>query len=167
MRIKYTWNKAELAERLKTAKKNLDKANVRTINGATLAGMRFARRIAPRKTGSLIKNITRRSVVRKGKVVSGSLVSTVNKNFPYHLWVNEDIKRVRLPIRKTRFGKWPKSSTRIRAPLYWTRSFAYRETRHTGVPGYFRLTHEFLRKKFPEIYQNELKKSLKMSGLKG
>lgn len=144
--------------------KQLPKANIKSVKGATLWGQRWARRMAPVYEGKLKAGIKRRQVQRKGKVVSSSLVSTVPKAFPYHFWVNEvkGFKRVRLARKRTRTGNWPSRSVRNRWPKIYTKRLLYRQTRHTGVPGYFTKTFNLLAKKFPEITQKELTRTLKI-----
>lgn len=133
----------DIAGRLKRAEQGIRRANIKSVRGATLAGQRFARRIAPVKSGDLKAGITRKPITRKGKVTGSALISKVSKPFPYQKWVNEDIKTLKL------FGRG-----RLRT---------YRSTRHTGVPGYFNLTAIYLAKKFPQLALTELNKELKIA----
>lgn len=155
---------SDIAGRLKRAEQGIRRANIKSVKGATLAGQRFARRIAPVKTGELKEGIIRKPIVRKGKTIGSALISKVNKPFPYQKWVNEDIKTVRLPTtpqwsheRRTRGGRSYVYRKRPSAPR------AYRSTRHTGVPGYFNLTAIYLAKKFPQLALTELNRELKIA----
>ena len=158
--LRVTSNAGDLAKRMHQSITQLDRTVIKSMNGVTLAGQRFARRIAPRATGALYRGIQRRPVMRQGKVFSSALVSTVNKPFPYQKWVNEDIKTVSLPIAK-HHGHWPLGKFRSE---WTTQKWRYRDTKHTGVPGYFNLTFRFLQKRFPVELQKGLKRTLKMGG---
>jgi len=154
-------NIKEVQRNFNRAQGAIMRANVKTVKGITKAGQRFARSIAPSATGDLKEGIIIRPVKRKGKVVSSALISKVNKRFPYQKWVNEDIKTVTLPIRRTRFGSWPRASTRKSNPRKWTRKFTYRQTDHTGTPGYFNLTIKEMQKKILPVAKANLKTELK------
>jgi len=154
----------EYAERLRKAGNMLKKANIKTIKGATLWGQRYARRLAPHKSGALKRRIQRRPIKRKGNVVSSTLVSTVPKSFPYHFWVNETpgYKYARLARKRARSGAWPTKRLRARWPKHYVKRFLYRQTKHTGIPGYFTKTSMALAKKFPQIAVKEMIRTLKI-----
>lgn len=135
--IQVTSNAQDIARRFREARTNLKKANIKSHRGAAFEGMKFARKIAPVKTGFLKSHI---KVERHGN--SSVLRSYANKNgFPYHLWVNENIPTVTLA----------------------GRSRTYKSTRHTGVPGYFRETFLMLAKYFPKFTYNNVSKALRAS----
>ena len=158
--IRMSTDAKDLARRLHKATIELNGAIIKSVNGATFAGQRFARRIAPRATGALYGGIQRQPARKVGKVIVGAIVSKVNKPFPYQFWVNEDIKTVALPIAKYG-GHWPSGKYRNKLT---TREWRYRDTKHTGIPGYFDLTYELLKKRLPVEMQIELRKTLKMGG---
>lgn len=160
--MKVTSNAGDLARRFDLAAKRLNQTNIKTIRGVTLAGQRFAREISPVKSGALYRGIERRAVHSRGNVVSGSIISSVPKSFPYQFWVNEDIKSVHLVKRMTRFGKFPTSKTRNSNLNYWTKLTAYRQTKHTGIPAYFDLTFKHLSEVLPVTMKAELIKTLKV-----
>lgn len=140
---------SDLKGRLERAKLGIRRANVKSVKGATLAGQRFARSIAPVKTGELKAGIIRKPVVVKKKVVSSALISVVpdrgwsKSGLPggYNWWVNENVKSIRL------FGRG--------------RPRTYRSTRNTGVPGYFRLTAKYVSQIFPKFAIREINRELK------
>ncbi len=131
-------NADQVAMKFANAERMIMKTAVKSINGVTLAGERFAKRIAPVKDGELKKGIYRKPIIRKGKEVSKSLVSTVPGDFAYNKWVNVS------PGFETVKGR------------------TYRSTRHTGVPGYFTLTAKYMSKIYAPMAMKELKKGLKI-----
>ena len=146
-------NAEELGQRFGLAAKMIEKANIKTMKGVTYWGEIIAKRLAPEASGDLKRRIKRKPIKRNGKIVSSSLESTVPRHgkyyFPYHFWVNENIRSVRL---KPPFGDG--------------RRRTYRSVARTGVPGYFRLTAELLAKKFPAMVQKELIRTLKILEVK-
>ena len=137
------------------------RSNVKTIKTMMKWGQRRARSLAPRDKGALKAGIIIRDVKQSGKVVSAVLISKVNKAFPYQKWVNEDIKTVTLPTVYYRsIKKWPKGENR---GVWNTRKWRYRNTKHTGTPGYFRIMTEEMKKKFPVEAVKNLKTELKIA----
>ena len=154
----------DIVQNFERAKAGIMRTSIKSVKGATLAGQRFARRIAPVATGALKAGIIRRPVMRKGKQVSSVLISKVDKPFPYQKWVNTNIKYVTLPTRRTRYGTWPTSSTRTKwARKGLMRRWRYAQTKHTGLPGYFNLTADYLSKVFPQMAVQKLKSELKIA----
>jgi len=161
--IKITSNIKEVQAKFRQAERGILKAQVKTVKGATLAGQRFARRIAPVDTGALRQGIIRRPVIRKGKVVSSALISTVNKSFPYQKWVNEDIHTVTLPtVKFQRIGKWP-TARWLDAHQDKLKKWTYRSTSHPRGAGYFNLTAAYMSKIFPQFAVKELNTELKIA----
>jgi hypothetical protein len=104
------------------------------------------RRLAPRKTGNLIRTIHR----RKNSVE----VSGVSKDgFPYIHWINETpgagLEKINLARRPTQSGKWPRRSTRNRNPSKWTQLLAYRDCpNRTGEPRFFFIAQDLARERY-------------------
>lgn len=154
----------EVQRKFNQAERAIQRANVATVKGAVRAGQRYARSIAPSASGALKEGIITKPVVRKGKVVSSALISKVPGDFPYQKWVNENIKTVNLPRRRTRYGTWPRASTRRKwEKIGLMRRWKYRETKHSGVPRYFDLTFERMKQMMPELALREMKTQLKIA----
>jgi len=153
-----------VADKFGKAAKGIARANIKSMKGATLWGLRAARRMAPTKKGALKKGIRRKPIRRKGKIVSSSLVSTVPGSFPYHFWVDEvpGYKYARLAKKRLASGSWPTRAIRNRWPRIYTKRMLYRQTKHSGVPGYFNKTALLLSKKFPLLTFKNLSKTLKI-----
>ena len=146
--------------KLQRVPRAIQRANVKSIKTVLKWGQRRARSLAPQATGDLKAGIIIRSIKRSGKVVSASLISKVRKSFPYQKWVNEDIKTVTLPtVYYKSIKKWPTGATRKRLGI--ERKWRYRNTNHSGTPGYFRITFNEMKKKFPAIAMGNLKSELK------
>ncbi|MBI2136559.1 hypothetical protein HYU06_05800 [Candidatus Woesearchaeota archaeon] len=138
--IKITTNAADIAKRFQVAVAKLENAKVKTHRGAAAAGQRFARNIAPRKTGRLKQGITIIRYKNSTALISKAIGAN---NFPYNLWVNENIRTVRLNGRGRRR--------------------TYASTNKTGVPRYFDLTTQFLQTYFPMELKNNVNRALRSS----
>ena len=125
--IQITSNAKELAERLDMAISKLANVTIKTHRRAAEKGMQFARRISPVKSGFLKSHITYRTFTNHSVIRSYAI--NRKTGFPYNLWVNENIRTVRLRGRQR----------------------TYASTRHTGIPAYFDVTFNYLTTFFPEL----------------
>ena len=131
-------NAADLSRRFEEAERNILRAKVKTLRGALQAGARYARRLAPVKTGDLKSNIRVVPIKATKDMTYGSIVSDVNKSFPYHLWVNGNIKSIRIGNKRR----------------------TYASTRHTGIPGYMNWTFKYVKLIVPATAKVELNNGL-------
>lgn len=147
----------QLAQNFRKAAKDFERMPLRTINQITMAGQRFARRIAPVHTGNLKEGIRRTKAIKKRDMTEGSIISSVPKSFPYHFWVNEEpgFQTVKLPT-VSFGGKFP--TRKYRQTHKTERPMRYAETRHTGMPGYFTKTAELLQKNVGKKFNVEVKR---------
>ncbi len=162
--IKVTGAK-EVAKKFERLQTKLPKNAIKAIRKSLVYGRRRAREMAPVKTGDLRAGIRFKVFPQKG---FGVLMSTVSKDFPYHFWVNEvpGYKYATLARRRTRSGKWPTRAIRNRWPRIYTKRWLYRNTKHTGVPGYFNKTIKLMEKKYPATMRRAVKNAISQSGFK-
>ena|SRR3990167_11229038 len=146
-------NIKEVREKLKQAKRALGRAAVKTHRGAAFQGQRFARSIAPVETGRLRNNI-RIQRYKNSTALTSSAISQDSYRFPYHLWVNRNIRTI--------IGRWP-YFTNGRRIAYGgaSHSPSGKPIRWTGVPGYFDVTVEMIKKKFPQDARTNVNRALR------
>lgn len=104
------------------------------------------RQMAPLKTGHL-----RGGIARRGNQVTVR-ASNPENGFPYIHWINATpgtgLRAIRLARRPTRYGTWPRRSTRDANPGYWTQLRTYASTNHTGEPGFYWIAQADTRRYF-------------------
>ena len=118
----------------------------------------LSKKNAPRKSGVLRGNI------RKRKLKSGRWVaeSWVPGKFKYNMWVNKNIKTVRLPtVYFKNIGKWPTSKYRKRHGA--EKKWLYSQTNHSGLPGYWDLATNKTRRHFNRVAVKNARKSLRIT----
>lgn len=130
--------------------KKVKEASILTHREAASLMAVQAKKLAPRKGGALLAGIR----VRHGKTKS-TVSSTVDKNFPYHFWVNRTAPYITLTWPKGAFTKRGGKSLSI-APGTTAR---YGETPNwnwTGTKGYFDLARDHVVKKYNLIAKKHL-----------
>lgn len=108
--------RAVMRQRISRIEKLAQRNPLRASSFATLHN----KRMAPRKSGRLLSNIRK---IKRGPA-RWVVESWVPGDFKYNLWVNENIRTVRLPV-TSNFKTGPRVAR------------TYKSTRHTGTPGYF------------------------------
>ena len=132
--------------------KKLRRAGIRSQKKAAQLMVLEAKKLAPKRTGGIIRGLQAFHRVKYSKVIS-----RVFKSFPYNLWVNETTpyKRIRL-IPKFR----PKGmKKRVR--------FFYSEVNVTGTPGYFTIATMKVAKVFPKIVLQNTRMALQATATTG
>jgi hypothetical protein len=126
--------------------KSLRNAGIKSHRDAAHLMSLKAKRNAPRKSGALIAGIR----TRYGKVNS-SVESTVPKDFPYNLWINQTppFQRIRL-----RFPFTPRG-------LDGRKKYGYNEIpTRTGMAGFFDRAVLETAQEFPRICKNHISVAL-------
>lgn len=151
----------ELARKFTKLQSRIPKAGENAVRRALKRGKRMARDLAPEKRGTLKAGIRRKTVTKRGNLISGTLSSSVPGAFPYNLWVN------RSPGYRTIRGRWPFFLSRGKI-LYGgsARSPSRKPINWTGTPGYFDKTIKFMEEKYPKMASEEVKNAIKRSGFK-
>jgi hypothetical protein len=140
-------NLAEYRKKKSADIANLRKGKINTHRKAAQLMMLEAKRMAPKRSGALIAGIRARYYANSSRVTS-----TVPKDFPYNLWVNETppFTKIKLIWRYLPRGVVPGT------PM------AYREMPgRTGVPGYFDLAAELVAKRYKSIALESVRGALK------
>ena len=120
----------ELNRKLLTLQKNIPSAGFKSVKETMVHGKRIAQAMAPVKKGHLRRGIRYR-VKKTKKGAEGVLSSSVNKEFPYNLWVNRNIRTIR--------GRHPWFGSKGKKVMYggMAKSPAGNPIQWTGVPGFF------------------------------
>jgi len=120
----------------------------KTLRQQGESGKRYAKSIAPVKSGNL-----RRGIFYQATPTTLKIKSIVPGRFPYNKWVNQDPGFVTLgPFKRPnmKYGiKVGQSLIYGSSPTHW---------RWTGTPGYMNHTYWRLRKNFPVALNRNLKK---------
>jgi len=155
----------ELSKKFNRLQKKLPRQTKKAIRKSLIYGRKIAKQMAPVKTGALKAGIRFRVFPQKGY---GILMSTVQKDYPYHFWINEvpGYKYATLARRRTPSGSWPTRAIRARWPRIYTKRWLYRATKHTGVPSYFTKTIEMMEKKYPATMRRAVKTAINQSGFR-
>jgi len=166
IQIKVTGIK-ELSNKFNKLQKNMPKTALDSVKEVLKFGRKRAKDLAPTKTGDLKSNIRYKTFKNKEEV-SGILMSSVSKEFPYNFWVNEmpGYKYATLAKRRTPSGAWPNRATRARWPKIYTQKRMYRTCNITGTPGYFTKAINDMEEKFPKLVGREIKNTIKRSGFR-
>lgn len=148
-------NLNEIRSSLKRKSKAIKQAGVKTtLDGARLISNK-AKELAPKKTGALINGI----LIRKTKQ-GHSVLSTVPGTFPYNKWVNESpgFETVLLPTMRI-MGRWPTRSQRNSLGI--EKPWFYRDTNHTGTPGFFDIAIQQTRQEIPKKLRDNIRTAIK------
>lgn len=137
----------------------LDKPTSKTMRQITKQGKMIIRTLAPIKSGRLKKSIFRRAYKKKGMIG----VFALRRGFRYDFWVNEDLKVATLARRRTAGGRWPNKTLRNSNPPLWTRRWTYRQTKHTGLPGFFTAGAKILARNYPKMMKLNLERHLRVT----
>ena|SRR3990167_6337181 len=151
--IKIETNADEIAQKFARFRNEFPRNNREAIKDAQMMGVRIARRIAPQKSGDLKEGIRRKPIIVSKGSVSGSIISTVPKSFPYHFWINEEpgYETVSLPTTRNFSKSGPRKPVR------------HANTRRTGATRYWDLTRDSLQKIYPKLVIKKTNDSLKKS----
>ncbi len=147
--IEIKFDAREVLTKIGGARRNLTKATREVLEQQGRSAKRYAKSIAPKKSGALKRGIGYSATDNTLKLIS---VAKGRKGFPYNKWVNQDPGFVSLGPYKKRNPKYHIKQGDIliygNSPSHW---------RWTGTPRYMELTWWRLRKNFPLAYKRKLK----------
>lgn len=124
-----------MRRRIRRIRRGADRSAMKASSYAVM----WNKRMAPRKSGTLMQNIRKYKKSLNHWVVESWVPSKGMTSGKYNFWVNENISTVRLPTTPNFKKDAP------RAPR------SYSSTKHTGVPGYFNKTAKKTAKYFHNL----------------